>query len=81
MYQQGWSFGAITDPFLCQVFSLSIVLMVSPGSKVGSQFWVSRSIAILAVFLACCLAEVTLVQIGLSNNLWITYNLIGENED
>ena len=35
LHEQQRSFGAITDPFLSQVFSLSVfILMVSPGFKV-----------------------------------------------
>ena len=60
LYKQGWSFGAITDPFLSQVLSLSVlILTVSPVLRV------SGSIAILAVEdLVCGLAEGRLVQIG-----------------
>ena len=66
LYKQGWSFGAITDPFLSQVLSLSVlILTVSPVLRV------SGSIAILAVEdLVCGLAEGRLVQIGWLNNLW-----------
>ena len=69
-YEQGRSFGAVTNPFLSQVFSLSVfILMVSPSFKVDRWFWVSGSIAVLVVEgLGCGLAEGRLVQIGWLNN-------------
>ena len=70
MHEQQRSFGAITDPFLSQVFSLLVfILMASPGFKVDRWFWVSGSIAVLVVEgLGCGLAEGRLVQIGWLNN-------------
>ena len=58
MYKRGQSFGAITDPFLCHVFSLPVlILTVSPGFKVDRRFWVSGSIAVVVVEgLGCGLA-------------------------
>ena len=49
----------MTDPFLSQVFSLSVlILTVSPSFKVDSQFWVSGSITALVVEdLGCSLTE------------------------
>ena len=72
LYEQQQSFVAITDPFLSQVFSLSVfILMVSPGFKIDRWFWVSGSIAVLVVEgLGCGLAEGRLVRIGRLNNLW-----------
>ena len=77
LYEWGQSCGAITDPFLSQIFSLLIlILMVSPGFKVDRQFWVSGSIAIVVVEgLGCGLAEGKLVWIGWLNNLWAGDNL------
>ena len=58
LYKQGRSFGAITDPFLSQVFSLStLILTVFPDFKVDRRFWVSGSIAVVVVEgLGCGLA-------------------------
>ena len=76
LYEQGQSFGAITDLFLSQIFSLSVlILMVSLGFKIDRQFCVSGSIALLVVEgLGCGLAEVRLVQIGRLNNVWASDN-------
>ena len=72
IYEWGQSFWAITDPFLYQVFFLSVlILMVLPDFKVGSRFWVSGSLAVLVVEgLGCGLTEGRLVQIGWLNNFW-----------
>ena len=61
----------MTDPFLSQVFSLSVlILTVSPSFKVDSQFWVSGSITALVVEdLGCSLTESILGRIGQLNNL------------
>ena len=71
LYERGRSFGAITDHFLSQVFSSSVlILTVSPGFKVDRRFWVCGSIAVLVVEgLGCGLAEGRLVRIGQLNNL------------
>ena len=52
--------------FLSQVFSLlALILTVSPGFKVSSQFWVSGLIAVLMVEgLGRSLTEGILVRIG-----------------
>ena len=68
LYERGRSFGAITDPFLFQVFSSSVViLMVSPGFKVYRPFWV---VVLVVEGLGCGLAEGGLVRIRRLNNLW-----------
>ena len=71
LYEQGWSFGAITDPFLSQVFSSSVlILTVYPSFKVDRRFWVSGSIAVLVVEgLGCGLTECILMWFGQLNNL------------
>ena len=71
MHDRGQSFGAITVPFLPQVFSLPVlILTVSPGFKFDRQFWVSGSIAVLVVEgLGCGLPESRFVRIGWLNNL------------
>ena len=59
LHERGTSFGAISDPFLTQVFSSSVLIVtVSPGFKVDRYFWVSGSIAFLVVEgLSCGLRE------------------------
>ena len=71
LYEQGQSFQAITDSFLFQVFSsLVLILMVSLGFEVGSQFCISGSNAVLVVEgLVCGLIEGILVLFGWLNNL------------
>ena len=71
LYEGGRSSGAITDPFLSQVFSSSVLIpTASPGFKVDRGFWVSGSIAVLVVEgLGCGLAEGRLVRIRRLNNL------------
>ena len=50
LYERRRSFGAITDPFLPQFFSSSVlILTVSPGFKVDRRFWVYGSIGVLMV--------------------------------
>ena len=72
LYERGLSFGAITDPFLSQVFSSSVlILTVSPDFKIDRGVWVSGSIAVLVVeSLGCGLIEGGLVRIWRLNNLW-----------
>ena len=49
--------------------------MVSAGSKVGSQFWISGSISILVIKgWGFALREVILVQIGQLNKSWTSDN-------
>ena len=66
LHDRGQSFGAITVPFLPQVFSLPVlILTVSPGFKFDRQFWVSGSIAVLVVEgLGYGLPESRFVRIG-----------------
>ena len=72
LYERGRSFGAITDPFLSQAFSSSVlILTVFPGFKIDRRFYVSGSIAVLVVeSLGRGLAEDRLVQIGWLKKLW-----------
>ena len=72
LYERRRWFGAITDPFLSQVFSSSaLVLTVTPSFKVDTRFWVSSLIAVLEVEdLGCGLTEGKLVRIGRLKNLW-----------
>ena len=70
LYERGRSFGAITDPFLSQVFSSSVLILASPDFKVDRQFWVSGSIAVFVVGdLGCGLTEGRLARIGRLSNV------------